>query len=64
VRQHGAASDLTVRLLTHDVDSDTPASAAAIIPLTVLNAATTYDVSFSGNVDGVAITRAWSFTTQ
>jgi len=64
VRQHGAASDLTVRLLTHDADSDTPASAAAIIPLAVLAAATTYDVSFSGNVDGVAITRAWSFTTQ
>lgn len=64
VRQHGAASDLAVRLLTHEADSDTPASAAAIIPLTVLAAATTYDVAFSGDVDGVAISRAWSFTTQ
>ena len=64
VRQHGAASAMTVRLLTHDSDSDTPASAAAIIPLAVLSAATTYDVSFSGQVDGVAITRGWSFTTQ
>ena len=45
-------------------DPLTPTSAAAIVPLGVLRAATTYDVQFSGRVDGVPINRAWSFTTQ
>ena len=64
VHPHSGGANLSVRMLTHDTDSDTPQSAAAIIPLAVLNAATMYDVSFSGSVDGVAITRSWSFTTQ
>jgi uncharacterized protein YkwD len=64
VRQHGAASDLPVRLLTNAADADTPLSAAAIIPLAVLSAGTTYDVSFTGTVSSVSVTRNWSFTTQ
>jgi uncharacterized protein YkwD len=63
VRPRGG-SDLTVRQLSHDVDSKTPASAAAIIPLTRLASATTYDVSFSGTVDGTPVSRSWSFTTK
>jgi hypothetical protein len=63
VRPRGG-SDLTMRQLSHDVDSKTPASAAAIIPLTRLASATTYDVSFSGTVDGTPVSRSWSFTTK
>ena len=40
---------------------NTAASVAAIVPLAVLAANTTYDVQFSGTVDGVAA-RAWSLT--
>lgn len=39
-------------------------TAAAIIPLAPLRAATTYDVSFTGTVNGAPVTRDWSFTTQ
>jgi uncharacterized protein YkwD len=42
----------------------TPESAAAIIPLDILKGATTYDVHFAGAVNGVAVTRNWSFTTK
>ncbi|MES2833040.1 MAG: CAP domain-containing protein [Pseudomonadota bacterium] len=42
----------------------TPASAAAIVPVEVLTGGTTYDVEFAGSVDGVAVARAWSFTTR
>lgn len=55
---------LVVRQLSHDVDPNTPTSAAAIIPLSRLASATTYDVSFSGTVDGTPVTRSWSFTTK
>ncbi|MGZ5201786.1 MAG: CAP domain-containing protein [Telluria sp.] len=63
VRPRGG-SDLTARQLAHDIDPQTPASAAAIIPLSRLANATTYDVSFSGTVDGIPVTRSWSFTTK
>lgn len=64
VRLHGAASDLPVRPLTYPADTSTPASAAAIIPLAVLTEGSTYDVAFSGTVDGASVARNWSFTTQ
>ena len=64
VRQRGATSDLTVRLLEHATDTQTPAAGAAIIPLAPLTANTTYDVSFSGRLNGANITRSWSFTTR
>jgi len=57
-------SALATRLLSSATDSDTPASAAAAIPLSALKAGTTYDVQFIGTVDGVAVTRNWSFSTQ
>jgi hypothetical protein len=63
VRPHGGA-ELSVRTLTKDVDPETPRSAAAIIPLSKLAAATTYDVAFSGTVDGAPVSRTWSFTTR
>jgi uncharacterized protein YkwD len=63
VRPRGG-SDLAVRLLTRASDAETPRSAAAIVPLSVLKAATVYDVTFTGTVDGVAANRSWSFTTK
>jgi len=63
VRPRGGA-ELGVRLLASASDLDTPRSAAAIVPLAPLAAGTTYDVSFSGSVDGQAVTAEWSFTTR
>lgn len=63
VRPHGG-TPLTTRLLSHATDTETPTSAAAIVPLAVLQSATTYDVAFSGAVDGVPLSRSWSFTTR
>lgn len=60
--RNGAA--LTTRLLSSATDTHTSGHVAAIVPLTTLSANTVYDVSFSGNVDGVAVTRSWSFTTK
>ncbi|RZA33408.1 MAG: CAP domain-containing protein [Lysobacteraceae bacterium] len=39
-------------------------TAIAIVPLAPLAAATTYEVSFSGTVNGSPVTRDWSFTTR
>ncbi|MBC7861001.1 MAG: CAP domain-containing protein [Burkholderiaceae bacterium] len=63
LRPRGGAN-LAVRLLSAPDDPDTPRSAAAIVPLAVLAPNTTYDASFSGTVDGVGVTRNWSFTTR
>jgi uncharacterized protein YkwD len=66
VRPRGGA-DMAVRLLTKVTDPQTNLSgpaAAAIIPLTVLAAGTTYDVVFSGQIDSVQIDKTWSFTTR
>jgi len=39
-------------------------TAASIIPVLPLRAATTYEVNFTGTVNGAAVARAWSFTTR
>lgn len=39
-------------------------TAASIVPLLPLRAATTYEVEFTGTVNGAAVSRAWSFTTR
>ncbi|MGO4382443.1 CAP domain-containing protein [Pseudoduganella sp. RAF53_2] len=57
-------SNMTTRLLSRATDAETPTSAAAIIPLSTLQSGTTYDVSFSGTVDSVPVSRNWSFTTK
>ncbi len=62
VRPRGGAN-----LQVQVVNSSPTASkrtAIAIVPLAPLKAATTYDVSFSGTVNGAPITRDWSFTTR
>ncbi|MES2164256.1 MAG: CAP domain-containing protein [Pseudomonadota bacterium] len=63
VAPRGGAA-LEVRLLSHAADALTPETAAAIVPLAPLKNATVYDVSFSGVVAGVPVTRNWSFTTR
>jgi uncharacterized protein YkwD len=63
LRPKGGAA-LPVQLLTAALDPNTPTSAAAIIPLDVLQSATTYEVQFVGRVDGVQVARNWQFTTQ
>lgn len=57
-------STMAVRLLTHATDANTAQSVAAIMPLSELASGTTYDVQFTGTVDGIAVNRSWSFTTQ
>lgn len=63
--------NLAVKLLQHSTDYNaktrtynTPKSAAAIVPLTRLNAGTVYDVAFAGTVDGAPASLSWSFTTK
>ena len=64
IRPHGGAN-LNVKLLAASAtDEHTPASAAAIVPLTVLAGSTTYDVSFTGTSNGTPVSKTWSFTTQ
>jgi hypothetical protein len=63
IRPRGGAN-LQVRQLTKDVDPETPVSAAAIVPLAPLAAGATYDVSFTGTVNNVAVSRTWAFTTR
>lgn len=62
IRERGGAEQ-AVKLLEHGSDSETPSSAAAIIPLSVLRKGVTYDVEFSGTVDGAVVARSWSFST-
>ena len=65
IRAHGSSNDLSTRLLAQGQDVNTTTqSAAAIVPLAKLAAATTYDVAFTGAIDGTPITRSWSFTTK
>jgi hypothetical protein len=63
IRPTGEAT-LDTRLLAAVSDPETPRSAAAIIPLLPLRAATSYEVEFIGTVDGVAVNRRWSFVTR
>jgi uncharacterized protein YkwD len=55
---------LPVRLLTAGTDRYTPSSAAAIIPLTPLAPATTYEVTFRGVIGNRPVSRTWTFVTQ
>lgn len=63
IRPRGGAN-LEVKLLSHTTDTKTPISAAAIVPIDPLQASTTYDVSFTGLIDGAKVSKTWSFTTK
>lgn len=63
--QPRGGSALNVKLLSAAADpAYTGDSVAAIVPLAPLKAATVYDVSFSGAVNGTAVSKSWSFTTK
>lgn len=66
VSQGGIGQVLPARLLSKATDPDNIGSstAAAIIPYAPLAPATTYDVRFIGQVNGLPVDRAWSFTTR
>lgn len=55
---------LPVRLLDPAHDSDTPGSAAAIVPLQPLLSGHVYEVRFAGTFNEYPIDMQWSFTTQ
>ena len=59
VRPRGGADLQVLR-----VDPLRNETAASVIPVLPLRAATTYEVNFSGTVNGAAVARAWSFTTR
>jgi len=63
VRPRGG-TELQTRLLTGTSDIHTGNTSAAIVPLRPLVTGTVYDVTFVGDVDGNAVNRSWSFTTQ
>ena len=62
VRPRGGAN-LQVQVV-HSSPDPAKRTAVAIVPLAPLRAATTYEVSFAGTVNGVAVNRDWSFTTR
>ncbi|MFC0253546.1 CAP domain-containing protein [Massilia consociata] len=62
VRPRGGAN-LQVQVV-NPTGSATQRTAVAIVPLAPLRANTTYEVSFSGTVNGAPVTRDWSFTTR
>lgn len=62
VRPRGGAN-LQVQVV-NSAPTASQRTAVAIVPLAPLRAATTYDVSFSGTVNGTPVTRDWSFTTR
>ena len=54
---------LEANLLTHARDAETPAHAAALIPVSPLAPLTIHQVVFSGSVDGIPVSRTWEFLT-
>jgi len=65
VRARGASTDLpTYQVNNKDAAAGHLLTAAAIIPKTALAGGTTYDVTFSGTVNGTATSKTWSFTTR
>ncbi len=59
----GTGLAVSSRILASAWDSNTPRYAAALIPESVLKPATAYRASFTGTVDGQAVTQSWTFTT-
>jgi uncharacterized protein YkwD len=54
---------LDAKLLTHARDAETPAHAAALIPVSPLAPLTIHQVMFSGSVNGIPVSRTWQFLT-
>jgi hypothetical protein len=54
---------LDAKLLTHAVDAETPAHAAALIPVSPLAPGTIHQLVFSGAVNGTPVSSTWEFLT-
>jgi hypothetical protein len=54
---------LAAQLLSYPTDAHVPASAAAIVPLVLLDFGTQYQADFSGTLNGQAVALSWTFTT-
>ena len=54
---------LEAKLLTHSLDAETPAHAAALIPVAPLAPGTIHQVVFSGSVGGMLVSKTWQFAT-
>jgi hypothetical protein len=54
---------LDAKVLTHTQDAETPAHAAALIPVSPLAPITIHQVMFSGSVNGIPVSRTWQFLT-
>ena len=54
---------LPVQLLSYPADAHVPPSAAAIVPLAVLEYGTQYQADFTGTRNGQAASLSWTFTT-
>ena len=64
IRPRGGADLVAKQILHYSDREETVPTAAAIVPLDPLQAATTYDVSFTGIVSGLPVSKTWSFTTK
>lgn len=64
VHPRNGANMLTRLVSNTDEDPNARQHAVAIIPLTPLTSNTTYDVSFTGTVDSIPVSKNWSFTTK
>ena len=65
VTEAGAASNISARLKTasNDANKLVPSNMAFLVANERFKQNTTYNVSFSGRVNNVVVTKAWSFTT-
>jgi uncharacterized protein YkwD len=65
VTENGQTTPLDMRLITHqnDINNLVPNYAVHIVGKAPFKANTKYNVSFNGNVNGVSLTKIWSFTT-
>lgn len=60
----GNGTPITSKILQSSTDAETPAWATALVPLTPLTYDTTYQVNFTGTVDGLSVARTWQFRTK
>lgn len=65
VTEQGQSTPLDARLLTKDTDpnKDLDTNIAFLVGKAPFKANTTYNVSFTGTVNGASVSKSWSFTT-
>jgi hypothetical protein len=63
IAQNAPRRALEASLLTHAGDPETPAHAAALIPVSPLAQGKIHQVVFSGSVNGTPVSKTWEFLT-